>query len=120
LTNDYTIVKIGDLDFIKLKETSMATKSFFGTPFYMSPEMIQREKYSYETDIWSAGCVLFEMITLRKAFEQKDKNLLIETITKEDPLTDDLKSSPFYELLVRMLEKDPKKRSTSKQLLNVS
>lgn len=37
-----------------------------GTRGYTSPEMNDGKKYSFNTDVWSAGCVLFELITLKK------------------------------------------------------
>jgi serine/threonine protein kinase len=40
-----------------------------GTPYYMSPEIISGKKYSTKSDIWSVGCVLYEMLSLKKVFE---------------------------------------------------
>jgi serine/threonine protein kinase len=39
-----------------------------GTPYYMSPEQINEANYNEKTDIWSAGCVLYEMVALRPPF----------------------------------------------------
>ena len=35
-----------------------------GTPFYVSPEIYNDKPYDYKTDIWSLGCVIYEMVTL--------------------------------------------------------
>lgn len=40
-----------------------------GTPYYMSPELCQGDKYNYKSDIWSMGCVLFEILALKRAFD---------------------------------------------------
>lgn len=40
--------------------------TFIGTKDYMSPEILNGVKYDFKTDIWSAGCVIFELITLEK------------------------------------------------------
>ena len=42
-----------------------------GTPYYMSPELINQSKYSYKVDVWSIGCVLYEIILLKQAFKCK-------------------------------------------------
>ena len=39
-----------------------------GTPYYMSPELCENKPYNSLTDIWSAGCVCYEMLELRKPF----------------------------------------------------
>lgn len=42
--------------------------STVGTPFYMSPECIQGTYYDWKSDIWSLGCLLYELATLRSPF----------------------------------------------------
>jgi serine/threonine protein kinase len=39
-----------------------------GTPFYMAPEIFANQSYSFTVDVWSLGCVLFEMVTGKKPF----------------------------------------------------
>ena len=39
------------------------------TPYYMSPELFRNQPYSFKSDMWSLGCVLFELVALRHAFE---------------------------------------------------
>ena len=40
-------------------------KTVIGTPYYMSPELFRNQPYSFKSDIWSLGCVLFELVALR-------------------------------------------------------
>lgn len=52
---------------------SKIVKNFFahtqtGTPYYASPEVWRDEAYSTKTDIWSLGCVIFEMCMLKPPF----------------------------------------------------
>ena len=40
-----------------------------GTPYYMSPELCENRPYDAKSDVWALGCVLYELTTLRRAFE---------------------------------------------------
>jgi serine/threonine protein kinase len=66
LTNDNHL-KIGDFGVSRVigdDETTSIT-TMVGTFKYLSPELKELKKYSYNTDIWSAGCILFELIELK-------------------------------------------------------
>ena len=49
----------------------LLTDSYIGTPFYISPEICMNKKYDKKTDIWSLGCILYELITMRRPFDAK-------------------------------------------------
>lgn len=57
-------LKIGDFGVSKLLEGTENCKTTAGTPMYFSPELIKGEPYSKKTDIWSLGCVIYEICTL--------------------------------------------------------
>jgi NIMA (never in mitosis gene a)-related kinase 1/4/5 len=62
-------VYIGDLGSTKvLLGNCKLTSSSIGTPYYMCPEVINKEKYDKSVDIWGLGCFLFEMITYYPPF----------------------------------------------------
>ena len=63
----FDLAKIGDMNVSLVMKSNLAYTQI-GTPFYASPEIWNDEPYSYECDIWSLGCVLYEMCTLRKPF----------------------------------------------------
>jgi len=47
------------------------SKTAIGTPYYLSPEICQEKPYNQKSDIWSLGCILYEMTTLQHAFDGK-------------------------------------------------
>lgn len=53
-----------------------------GTPFYASPEVWRDEPYDFKSDIWSLGCVLYEMAALKPPFNAPDMNQLFKRVTK--------------------------------------
>ena len=46
--------------------------------YYRAPEVVLGMKYSYEIDMWSMGCILYELITGDPIFPAKDENHLLE------------------------------------------
>ena len=46
-----------------------------GTLEYMSPEMKNDQGHTYSTDIWSAGCILYELITLKRYFNNSNDSI---------------------------------------------
>lgn len=51
-----------------LSEESEFAHTSVGTPYYMSPELINENKYNEKSDIWACGCLLYEMCTLSPPF----------------------------------------------------
>jgi NIMA (never in mitosis gene a)-related kinase len=62
-------VKIGDFGIAKeLSETAGFAETIVGTPYYLSPEIVQAQEYNYKTDVWSLGVILYEMCCLKPPF----------------------------------------------------
>ena len=57
-------VKIGDLNVSKINKQGMAHTQT-GTPYYASPEIWLDQPYDYKSDIWSLGCILYELCQLK-------------------------------------------------------
>ncbi len=63
-------VKLGDFGIAKcLNGTFEKAKTLIGTPYYLSPEIINDKPYDYKSDIWSLGILLYEMCALKMPFE---------------------------------------------------
>lgn len=45
-----------------------------GTPLYIAPELVQNNKYSFKVDVWSVGCLLYQMVSGEVPF--KSSNLI--------------------------------------------
>ena len=64
------LIKLGDFGISRiLMGTSDLATTFTGTPYYMSPEVLKHDGYNAKSDIWSLGCVLYELCTLEHAFQ---------------------------------------------------
>ena len=95
--------------------TAMATAvgTILGTPAYMAPEQARGEQLDKRADIWAYGCVLFEMLTGRRAFDGETPAELVAAVLEREPDWEALPAAtpPLARRLVRRcLEKDPKRR----------
>ena len=57
-------------------------KTVIGTPYYMSPEIMESRPYDFKSDIWSLGCLVYEITCLKHAFDAKDMNGLAMKIVR--------------------------------------
>ncbi|CAH8856746.1 unnamed protein product [Trichobilharzia szidati] len=75
-------LKLGDFGIAKvLNHTLDLARTCIGTPYYLSPEICENKPYDHKSDIWALGCVLYEMTTLKHAFEAGNmKNLVLKII----------------------------------------
>ena len=70
-------VKLGDFGISKtLTETKAAANTIIGTPYYLSPEMVNSRPYDYKSDVWALGVLLYEMCTFRPPFDAKSLHAL--------------------------------------------
>ena len=84
-----------------------------GTAAYMSPEQAKGRPVDKRADIWAFGCVLYEMLTGRRAFEGDDVSDTLASVLKSDPDWSPLPADtplPIRRLIRRCLTKDPKLR----------
>ena len=85
-----------------------------GTPFYMAPEQLRREKASPRSDVFALGCILYEMCTGERPFPAKDFAGLLELLQSESPADrrERLRGTlpALADVLARALAHDPKDR----------
>ncbi|XP_037535580.1 serine/threonine-protein kinase Nek4 [Nematolebias whitei] len=77
------IIKVGDLGIARVLENQNDMAStLIGTPYYMSPELFSNKPYNHKSDVWALGCCVYEMSTLKHAFNAKDMNSLVYRIVE--------------------------------------
>ena len=71
------VIKVGDLGLGRLlSEHTLEAHSKVGTPLYMSPEVLLGNGYTCQSDVWSLGCILYELTMLRNPFKEEGISLV--------------------------------------------
>eukprot|EP00698_Gefionella_okellyi_P013099 TRINITY_DN3566_c0_g1_i1.p1 TRINITY_DN3566_c0_g1~~TRINITY_DN3566_c0_g1_i1.p1 ORF type:complete len:493 (-),score=151.02 TRINITY_DN3566_c0_g1_i1:20-1498(-) len=113
-------IKLGDFGIAKaLNDTMQQANTYVGTPYYMAPEICESKPYDQAADIWSLGCILYELMTLRHPFEGRDMAALVRAIIsgRFAPLPRHYSSS-LRALVLQMLQVNPAQRPTINELLS--
>ncbi|KAI4885207.1 hypothetical protein NFI96_018764 [Prochilodus magdalenae] len=111
LTKDGTI-QLGDFGIARvLNSTVELARTCIGTPYYLSPEICENKPYNNKSDIWALGCVLYEMCTLKHAFEAGNmKNLVLKIIRGSYPPVSMHYSQDLRTLLGLLFKRNPRER----------
>lgn len=89
-----------------------------GTPFFLSPEICQGEKYNYKTDIWMLGCVVYELCSLKKPFTADNLVILMKNIvTEEVPPIPTHYSEDMSSIVKLLMKKDQNERPFIREVL---
>lgn len=115
-------VKLGDLGLSRYFSSKTAqARSMVGTPYYMSPECIRGQPYDWSSDVWSLGCLLYELATNRNPFYQDGLNYYtlgkLITSCEYAPLPPHLSDS-VRTLVSQMIQGDPSRRPSVEQVLH--
>ncbi|XP_028402383.1 uncharacterized protein LOC114525324 [Dendronephthya gigantea] len=113
-------VKLGDFGISKqLGNTKSNANTVLGTPYYISPEICEGRDYNEKSDIWSLGCVLYEMANKQKTFESTNLPALVNKIVKGQfaPIRGNY-SQDFKALVRDCLQIEPQYRPDASELVS--
>ncbi|KAM4575305.1 serine/threonine-protein kinase Nek1 isoform 2-T2 [Fundulus diaphanus] len=119
LTKEGT-VQLGDFGIARvLNSTVELARTCIGTPYYLSPEICENKPYNNKSDIWALGCVLYEMCTLKHAFEAGNmKNLVLKIIRGSYPPVSVHYSQELRSLLAQLFKRNPRERPSIGSILD--
>uniref|UniRef100_A0A671EA40 non-specific serine/threonine protein kinase n=1 Tax=Rhinolophus ferrumequinum TaxID=59479 RepID=A0A671EA40_RHIFE len=112
-------VQLGDFGIARvLNSTVELARTCIGTPYYLSPEICENKPYNNKSDIWALGCVLYEMCTLKHAFEAGNmKNLVLKIISGSFPPVSLHYSYDLRSLLSQLFKRNPRDRPSVNSIL---
>ena len=118
LVKDKNQCKIGDMNVSKvIKDKVLLTQT--GTPYYASPEVWRDESYSYKSDLWSIGCVIYELCEQHPPFMGKNLDELFEDVCKGKPKRiNNIYSEELWKVIMMLLQTDVEKRADCDTFLN--
>lgn len=113
-------VKLGDFGLSKLMQSHDFASTYVGTPFYMSPEICASERYTLHSDIWSVGCIIYELCTHNPPFNANSHLQLIQRIRKGEyaPIPSTY-SKDLSSVINQCLKTNPHHRPDTASLLTV-
>jgi len=113
-------VKLGDFGLSKIMQSHDFASTYVGTPFYMSPEICAAERYTLKSDIWSLGCIIYELCSREPPFNAKSHFQLVQKIKegKVAPLPN-VYSPELNAVIKDCLRVNPDRRPDTVALLNL-
>ena len=93
--------------------------NLFQTPYYMSPELMQEKAYDSKSDIWSLGCLIFELCALKPPFHEAKTHAELSILIRNGRIPPLPKGySPALSSIIKaMLNLNPAMRPSAAQLL---
>lgn len=118
MSEDTKHLFLGDFGSAKALGAGAMTTTFIGSPMWISPEVLVGTPYSYASDIWSLGCVFFEMASLTRPFTSGSFARLVQQITSGCVAPLPVTVHPeIRDIILSMIVLDPKARPTAIELL---
>ena len=115
------IIKLGDFGIAReLSHTNQKVKTMVGTPYYLSPEIIQNKPYSFKSDVWSLGVILYELCMLRPPFNGESiHSLAVKIVDGKYQSIPPIFSKELRNLVAACLAQDPNKRPSIALILKM-
>ena len=111
-------VKIGDLNVSKILNRMRTASTQTGTPYFASPEIWNDQPYDYKCDIWSVGCIIYEMCALHVPFRGTSMQNLYQNVLRGIYQQISMKySDDLRKIIKQILVVNPKNRPSSSELL---
>ena len=117
-SNSY--LKLGDFGVSKvLKTNEQLARTQVGTPYYVAPEVWRNKPYNAKCDMWSLGCLLYELCTYRPPFEAESMEGLARKVMKgRYEAIPSFYSQALRTTLSKLLVVEPNFRSSVNDILN--
>ncbi|KAG6331959.1 hypothetical protein ID866_7130 [Astraeus odoratus] len=112
-------VKLGDFGLSKALAQASFANTYVGTPYYMSPELMQERAYDSKSDIWSLGCLIYELCALKPPFHEAKTHAELSIFIRNGripPLPRGY-SQALSSVIKAMLNLNPAMRPSATQLL---
>ena len=113
------VCKLGDLNVSKVARKGLGYTQT-GTPYYASPEVWEEKPYDSKSDVWSLGCVIYEMITLRPPFQAKSMEELYKKVMRGNyPRIPSKYSEDLSDTIKLMIQVEAGARPSCEELLKM-
>ena len=125
LTKEYLrslVLKLGDFGFARYMSNFDLAETLCGSPLYMAPEILSYKKYNYKVDLWSVGCIAYELLFGHPPFRasnhvsllKKMKAYPIELVIQQEKVAICIQARS---LLIGLLQYDPIKRLSFEEFI---
>ena len=113
-------IKIGDMGMSIVFDEDELIHSRVGTPLYIAPELVKKEKYDYKIDIWSLGCSLYHLAKTVPPFTDENLIKLGNSIINDQPSNLPIcYSNELYDFILRLMFKNKDQRPSAMEALEL-
>ncbi|KDE06769.1 NEK protein kinase [Microbotryum lychnidis-dioicae p1A1 Lamole] len=111
-------LKLGDFGLSKAMAQAAMTQTYVGTPYYMSPELINGQPYDVKSDIWALGCLIYELCAGHPPFHEARTQPELAVMIREGKIPDLPKpyTAHLGQVVKAMLKQSPKHRPNTSQI----